>query len=81
MATNIGEAAEEVAKELGLTKEEVLAEEYVLEYSAEDDKEEFTTWYDAEGNELPAGTPIGYSKYINKQESPIIPYDGLTEEY
>ena len=78
MAKNFKEAVSEVAANTGYTEEYIIDNELVLEYEAEEDKSEFTTWY-KDGKELAPGTPIGYSITDNESESDIIPYEGLVE--
>ena len=76
---NLEEALEKVAYVNRTTVQDIIDREIVTEYDCEDDKEEFTTWYDANDNELPGGTPIGYSIQDKDTESGIIAYYGLRE--
>ena len=78
MAKNFKEAVSEVAKDIGYSPEYIIDNELVLEYEAEEDKSEFTTWY-FEGKEVEAGTAIGYSICDNESESYIYPYEGMEE--
>ncbi len=68
-----------VADMLGVLRDHVIENEIVREYEAEDDAEEFTVWYDADGEKLEAGDPIGFSININETETEIFPYVGLEE--
>ena len=78
---NFKEAVSKIAREKGCTEEHIINEELVIEYSCEEDIEEFSTWYGEDGNQLKAGTPIGYSVFVNGKESCIYPYAGLKEEW
>ena len=72
---NFKEAVSKVARERGLSEQYIINNDIVMESWCEEDKEEFTTWYDSEGNELPAGTPIGYIVYDENNEAGFLqPY-------
>lgn len=76
---NFKEAVSKVAIEKGCTEEHIINEELVVEYVCEEDTEEYSTWYGEDGNQLKAGTPIGYSIITDGKESFIYPYSGLKE--
>ena len=78
---NFKEAVSKVARERGLSEQYIVDNDIVMESWCEEDKEEFTTWYDSEGKELPAGTPIGYIVYDENNNAGFLqPYFGLKEE-
>jgi hypothetical protein len=73
------EAVCTVAHMLGATTEHIIYNDIVLEYYAEDDNEEFTTWYYPDGTKVDAGDPIGFAINIDGEETEIFPYNGLKE--
>ena len=76
---NLREAVMKVAWETGRHAKNLVKDGIVTEYESENDKSEFTTWY-FNGEEVPPGTPIGYTVRENGVETNIFPYAGMEEK-
>jgi hypothetical protein len=73
------EAVRVVSEMIEMSEEYIMDYDVVLEYYAEDDSEEFTTWYHSDGTKVAPGDPIGFAINLHGVETNIFPYKGLKE--